>query len=135
MLRLETGSPGEGSEVRLWGRVTAQRGYCRGQGDLDEDVGSGGGWPQPGPTGAQECKLDQSCSRWAGLAFTPLGQSSGRGLWAAFPLSPQWSQTSLVQRAFVHEGSSGRGGGGGHCELFAATPPAVGGEHPVQDRL
>lgn len=57
------------------------------------------------------------------------------GAWAASPHSPQWSQTSLVQRAFVHEGSSGPGGGGGRCELFAATPPAVGGEHPVQDRL
>lgn len=56
-------------------------------------------------------------------ALTPLaGQSLGPR--AASPRSPQWSQTSLVQMAFVHEGSSGRGGR--RCELFAATRPAVG---------
>lgn len=74
MLRLETGSPEEGSEMRIWGHVTSQWGYCReseagGDGEMDEDVGSGGGWPQPGPTGARECELDQSWSSWAGLGL------------------------------------------------------------------
>lgn len=141
MLRLETGSPGEGSEVRLWGRVTAQRGYCRGQGDLDEDVGSGGGWPQPGPTGARECELDQSCSRWAGLAFTPLaGQSSGRG---PPPPTPHSGPRHLWCRGLSSTRAARGGVAAGAAASFlqphpqrwgASTPSKTGSDRPPPPR-
>lgn len=43
MLRLETGSPEEGSEMRIWGHETFPRGSCRDRPVRESEAGGGGG--------------------------------------------------------------------------------------------